>query len=108
MIEIALGQYSVVPGETAILDVVIAGNAFVKVSAPMVEVSPNRFGCVVDGANIPIPILVVFPDTTPGSRVDITIRGEINGQPSGGPFPVDSILPTSASLNPTILLVVNG
>ena len=108
MKQISFAQFSVVPGETAILEVTIAGNAFVKVSAPMVEVATNRFQCVVANANIPVNILVVFPDSTPNSKVDITIRGEIGGQASGGPFPVDSITPTSALLSPAILLVVNG
>lgn len=107
MNQISFAQFSVVPGETAILDVTIAGNAFVQVGAPMVQASANRFECVVNGANIPVNILVVFPDSTPNSKVDITIRGEISGQGSGGPFPVDSVVPTSALLSPAILLVVN-
>jgi hypothetical protein len=108
MNQIIVGQYSVVPGEKAILKARVTGNAFVQVSAPMAEVSPNRFECIVDGANIPINILVTFPDSTPGSRVDLTIEGEINGNPSGGPFPIDSITPASPVKSPQILLVVTN
>lgn len=104
---IILGQYSVVSGEKAILKARITGNAFVQVSSPMVQVAPNRFECIVDGLNIVVNILVTFPDSTPSSSVDLTIEGEIGGHTSGGPFHIDTIVPTSPVKSPQILLVVN-
>ncbi len=107
MQQIIIGQYSAVPGEKAILKARITGNAFVQVSDPMVEVSPHRFECTVGGQNIVVDILVTFPDSTPGSKVDLTIEGEIGGNPSGGPFTIDSIDPSSPVKSPQIILVTN-
>lgn len=107
MNQIMLGQYSVVVNEKAILKARISGNAFVQVSAPMVEVSPNRFQCIIGTENLAINILVTFPDSTPGSRVDLTIEGEIEGHSSGGPFLIASIVPTSPVKSPQILLVAS-
>jgi hypothetical protein len=106
MEQLMLGQYSVAPGEKAILQAVIKGNAFVKVSKPMAETSTNIFECTVDQKNIAIDILVQFPDTTPGSQVDLTIDGELAGKRGNGPFPIASITPISGIQDPTILLVV--
>lgn len=100
-----LGQYSVVPGEKAILKAKISGNVFVK-AEPTVETPPNTFVCTVGNDNIVINILVTFPDSTPNSAVELTIEGEINGQPSGGPLLIDTILRTSSILDPAITLVV--
>lgn len=106
MEQLMLGQYSVVPGEKAILQAAIKGNAFVKVSKPMVETSTNVFECTVDQKNIAIDILVQFPDATAGSQVDLTIDGEIGGNRGNGPFDIASITPVSGIQDPTILLVV--
>jgi|SRR5581483_7455751 len=104
MKELTMFQYSVVPGEKAILEAKISGNAFVQPGAPMVQTGPHTWECLVGGMNIVFPVLVTFPDNTPGSRVDLTIDGEINGKRGNGPFSVFPILPTSANKDPDFQL----
>ena len=106
MNQLMKGQYSVVQGEKVILEAQISGNAFVQASAPMVETTPNRFECTVGADNIVITVLVTFPDSTPGSRVDLTVDGEINGQRGKGPFTIFPILPTSAKKDPALQFFV--
>lgn len=103
MKELTMFQYSVVPGEKAILEAKISGNAFVQAGAPMVQTGPHTWECTVGTQNIVFPVLVTFPNSTP-SRVDLTIDGEINGNRGDGPFSVFPILPTSAVKDPNFQL----
>jgi hypothetical protein len=107
MNQLAMGQYSVTSGEKAILEAGVSGNAFVQVSEPMVETAPNHWECIVGNDNIVIRLLVTFPDSTPGSRVDLTIDGEIHGQRGNGPFSIFPILPSSAKKDPALTLFVS-
>lgn len=107
MKELAMYQYSVVQGEKAILGAKISGNALVQAGAPMKPTGPNKWECTVAAANIVFVVLVTFPDSTPGSRVKLTIDGELNGKRGQGPFGVFPILPSSAVKDPEFTLFVD-
>lgn len=108
MNQLMMGQYSVVAGEKIILVAQISGNAFVQASAPMVQTTPNTFQCTVGSSNLVINVLVTFPDSTPGSRVDLTVDGEVNGQRGNGPFTIFPILPTSTVKAPALTFFVGS
>lgn len=106
MKELTMYQYSVKPGEKAILNARIVGNAIVQAGAPMVLTGQDTWECTVAAANVTFKVLVTFPDLTPGSQVDITIDGELNGKQGDGPFRVFRIYPTSSIKDPNFVLAV--